>query len=238
MKKTLLVFAIGAFMLFLSSCGVFTKTQYDNGIKFNGEYGLFSKQKEDSFYLKRYYAKRAFKRNRDMGVEQQAHSRSIKPRQQHEYPESNTSDDFTSYVEVESVHWNKSNQKGVVRRLQPKSELADSTKPISGRKDIGYDRNAKAAGWLFYGGMFMRVATAFLIGLSPIFAVVSLLFGLGMIVGFIFAIISLVKIKEERERGNYLRGRGLSISVVVIFGLSIVFTIVSIIALAILLATL
>lgn len=213
-------------VLLISGCGVFTKTHYGNGLKFNGESGLFSKQQDDSFYLKRYYAKKKLKRIGNGIVEQDVSLIGIDSTHLN-----HVDTGYSSLVNLKPTL--EDNSKGVKQKIESRpteiiEHTADSTKPITGIKDIGYDQNAKAAGWLFYGGMVLRLAVLFLVSLNPIFYLIYILLSLVMLAGFVFAIISLVRIKDEKSRGNYLRGRGLSLSIIILFAISILLTILTI----------
>lgn len=211
-------------ILLLSGCGIFTKTYHGNGLKFNGESGLFSKQQDDSFYLKKYYAKKALNKAASPETDQASDAVTKQPM-------ATLIADTLAMPLLQKVAIDDT--PGEIKQVETHQEInsehnADSTKPVTGIKDIGYDANAKAAGWLFYGGMIMRVGALFLISLNPIFSLIFILLTAAMLAGFVLAIISLVRIKDERRRANYLRGRGLSLSIIILFALGILLTLATI----------
>jgi hypothetical protein len=194
-KSTLVV----VLAILLSSCSVLTKTRYGNGIKLNLEWGLFSKQKADSAYLKKHHTPRE---NRPTGAAPiDDHTDILKPEQMRNIPSDSLFSSTIINVPQQQGIANPDFTKTAISQQQIKEIKGNSTEPEPTITKAPFEKNAKIAGWLFYGG------------------IITLAIGIGiiaMLVGFIYAIRALKKIKEEEKKGNHLRGKGLALSIIII----------------------
>jgi len=192
------IFVVIFALALLSSCGVMTKTRYGNGLKLDlGNNILAKKDKETE--LK---AEKAIKK----GVE---YSKPIFQNSIAKEPNKVIIQQDTLIRLNDEVKNNTSFKKDK-KPLKWIKEIKDNviSKPLNVKyNDAPFEKNAIWAGILFYGGV--------LLGLTTIFPLIS---GLMVLIGFILAIVSLGKIKKS---GGLYRGKGLAISIVVIFGLFI-----------------
>ena len=190
MKNAIL---IGIFSLLLSSCGVLTQTRYGNGIKLNLEWGLFSKQKVDSAYLKKYHKPRENRTSTAATIEDHTHI--LKPEKMQSIPK-----DFLFPSNIIEAPKQQCIANGFTKKEftpKPIKEFTrDSVQHASDKKGK-YEKHAVLAAVFFWGGIFSIVG-------FPL-----------SIVGFILAIISLRNIKREKKKGNHLRGKGLALSVII-----------------------
>ncbi len=183
----------------LSSCGVITKSRYGNGVKIDMGNGLFAK-KEKTEELKAEKAVKLGKANKEEPIANASPAIINAENMQKDTIEN-------SFFKTQLVHFANKNIK-----IKPKYKVAKThVVKKSNDYEVPVEPHAEIAAWLFYGG---------LVGLLIPF--VNILAGLAMIAGFVLAIIALVKISDSEYQ---LRGKGIAISIIIVFPLIIILSI-------------
>lgn len=196
MKKILSIIVCVAL---ISSCGVITKTRYGNGVKVELGNGLFAKR-EKTEELK---AEKAVKVGNLSKVESAFVSNSKINNEEIIQQDTFDKSEYT-------INDNKLNIKNFNlfnRNTQLKSKVIEK----SNYSEIPVEPHAEIAGWLFYCGL-----------VGMFIPIINLFAFLAMLAGFVLAIIALVKINSSEYQ---LRGKGLAISIIVVYPLIIILSI-------------
>lgn len=224
----------------LTSCGIITKTRYGNGFKM--ELSIKKGEGADSAYVNKYIINKKSYR-----VKNQENRETAIDLKSHFSPAPNTLTPLNNYSinsTLGSEHIDKPRPFSKDIETPHEKLVSDTTKPVSGRKDVPkphIEPHAKASGFLFYGGFIGYIISLIAAYGLPSLVFLSFLpfiFGIVMLVGFIFAIIGLAKIRDARKYDNVsLRGKGIAISVIVLYGLGIIYALASILFLYLILAS-
>jgi hypothetical protein len=180
----------------VSSCGVITKTRYGNGLKVNLENNLFSK-KEKTIENKAEKAVKYHNNSNNLIATNSSHINldSATFLNNNEIGAANLENDIVkNKTKNTAIILNKILEKTVPKAVN--EEIAE-IKPI--------EKHAKIAGWLFYGGL-----------VGSFIPYLNILAFLACLIGFILAFVALAKI---RESGDKYRGKGLAISIIVIYSI-------------------
>jgi len=237
-KPELLVFSFALIVLIFSGCGVITKTHYGNGLKLNLERAQKANH-IDSNYLKAVAARKAkrLKQNQALLAQQteKISLQVIKESKTNSPKRKSIPNSLESDYKKQLPITNHTFETPASIKLETVTE-GDTTQPISGRKDTPdteIEEHTEIAGYVFYGSIIGYILSSLLsIILFPALIYVTLLFGIGLLIGFIFAIIGLGKIKEAKKEKNLkLKGKGLAISIIVTYAIMVLYAILSIVVL-------
>lgn len=228
MKNGLGIFISILTLFVFSSCGIIETTRYGNGLKLNTE--IFSKTTIDSGGFKKALQK----------------SRERQGKQSHQGQEKKAPYAAVNKEVVEEIEHYKNvasqQKKGerpvpqAVNAAQRNKSKADTarpeTKPVySNTKTKAskppVEKNAKLAGFMYFGSYLLNLIFLALLSVESFATMEVTLFlvyvlpGLGMLIGFVLAIIAISKIKTAKKEGKKLRGFGISVAIISLFGISV-----------------
>ena len=206
LKLVMIAFIIIGF----SHCGVISKTRYGNGFKLNLEFGQKAKQ-IDSNYFKSITARKALRKQK---LKEKISPTTAKSEvSQEKLPNESLYNAPT--LSHDSIQLDLGSNNLPLINYCPEDHLKHplgTSKPAVKHKEdskIEYEKNAKAAGFVFYGSLLF----------IPILGPLALV---GMLVGFILAITALKRIKEAQKNENKkLKGKGLATSIIILFTLGL-----------------